>query len=119
MISGENLLAYPLKLDPEERHPDRSRVPLLCTKEGKMVNIQTKINKLLKALRAEGVVYKINTQQFYSEQQDRLCTKMILWEYNPHEDGETFYSKVELLKHLAERWKEVKDHGSGEAEENG
>lgn len=84
-----------------------------------MTNIQTKINKLLKALRAAGVAYKINTQQFYSEQQDRLCTKMILWEEHPNRDGETFYSKVELLKHLAERWKEVKDHGSGEAEEDG
>lgn len=84
-----------------------------------MTNIQTKINKLLKALRAAGVVYKINTQQFYSEQQDRLCTKMILWEEHPNRDGEIFYSKVELLKYLAERWKEVKDHGSGEAEEDG
>ena len=103
-------MAYPLKLEPEERHPE-SRVPLLCAKEGKMGNIQTKINKLLKALRAAGVVYKINTQQFYSEQQDRLCTKMILWEFNPHEDGEVFYSKIELLKYLAERWTEVNNHG--------
>lgn len=76
-----------------------------------MTNIQTKISKLLKALRAAGVVYKINTQQFYSEQQERLCTKMILWEEHPNRDGEVFYSKVELLKYLAERWKEVNDHG--------
>lgn len=84
-----------------------------------MTNIQTKINKLLKALRGAGVVYKINTQQFYSEQQDRLCTKMILWEEHPNRDGEVFYSKVELLKYLAEQWKEVKDHGSGTDEEDG
>ena len=76
-----------------------------------MGNIQMKINKLLKALRGAGVVYKINTSQFYSEEQDRLCTKMILWEEHPNRDGEVFYSKVELLKHLAEKWKGVNDHG--------
>lgn len=84
-----------------------------------MANIQTSISKLLKALRTKGVIYKINTQQFYSEEQDRLCTKMILWECNPHDDGEVFYSKVEMLKYLAEKWKEVNNHGSGEAKENG
>jgi len=86
---------------------------------GEEMNAQSKINKLMMALRTKGIIYKINTQQFYSEQQDRLCTKMILWEEHPNRDGETFYSKVELLKYLAERWKEVKDHGSGEAEEDG
>ena len=73
--------------------------------------MQSLINKLLKALRTRGVVYKINTQQFYSEEQDRLCTKMILWEYNQHEDGVVFWSKVELVKYLADRWKEVNNRG--------
>lgn len=77
-----------------------------------MKNLQTIINKLLKALRTKGIVYKINTQQFYSYEQDRMCTKMILWEDHPNRDGEVFYSKVELLKHLAEKWKEVSDHGN-------
>ena len=36
-------------------------------KEGEMGNIQKKINKLLMALRQQGIVYKINTKQFYSE----------------------------------------------------
>lgn len=76
-----------------------------------MKNVQAIINKLLKALRTKGIVYKINTQQFYSEEQDRLCTKMVLWEDHPKRDGEVFYSKVELLKHLAEEWKEVNEHG--------
>lgn len=77
-------------------------------------NIQTKINKLLKALSMKGVVYKINTSQYYSEKKERICTKMILWEEHPNRDGEVFYSKVELLKYLAERWKEVNEHGEAE-----
>lgn len=79
-----------------------------------MGNIQTKINKLMMALRQKGIVYKINTAQFYSEDQERLCTKMILWEYNPHEDGEVFWSRVELLKYLAAKWKEVNEDGKSE-----
>lgn len=75
------------------------------------MNVQPKINKLLAALRAKGIVYKINTQQFYSEEQERICTKMILWEDHPNRDGEVFYSRVKLLQYLAERWKEVNDHG--------
>lgn len=82
-----------------------------------MRNIQPKINKLMAALRKRGIVYKINTQQFYSEEQDRLITKMILWEDHPNRDGEVFYSRVELLKHLVNKWKEVNDHGEGS--ENG
>lgn len=81
-----------------------------------MLNIQTKINKLLLALRGKGIVYKINTQQYYSEKRERLCTKMILWEEHPKRDGETFYSKVELLKYLVDRWKEVNEDGQGECE---
>lgn len=79
-----------------------------------MNNIQTKINKLLMALRLKGIVYKVNTSQYYSEKRERICTKMILWEENPNRDGEVFYSKVELLKYLAERWKEVNEHGKAE-----
>ena len=79
-----------------------------------MANLQRKINNLLTALRQQGIVYKINTQQFYSEKQQRLCTKMILWEEHPNRDGEVFYSKVELLKHLAEQWQEVRECGQKE-----
>lgn len=75
------------------------------------MNVQPKINKLLAALRTKGIVYKINTQQFYSEEQDRLCTKMILWEDHPNRDGEVFYSRVKLLQYLAEQWKEVNGNG--------
>lgn len=74
-------------------------------------NIQKKINKLLMALRTKGIIYKINTSQYYSEKLERICTKMILWEEHPNRDGKVFYSKVELLKYLADRWKEVNEYG--------
>lgn len=82
------------------------------------MNVQGKINNLLKALRRQGIVYKINTQQFYSESQGRLCTKLILWEEHPNRDGEVFFSKVKLLKYLAEKWKEVNGHGRAADGEN-
>ncbi|EOS77880.1 hypothetical protein C819_00495 [Lachnospiraceae bacterium 10-1] len=82
------------------------------------MNVQGKINNLLKALRQQGIVYKINTQQFYSESQGRLCTKLILWEEHPNRDGEVFFSKVKLLKYLADKWKEVNEHGRAADGEN-
>ncbi|RKI92070.1 hypothetical protein D7V94_08355 [Parablautia intestinalis] len=82
------------------------------------MNVQGKINNLLKALRQQGIVYKINTQQFYSESQGQLCTKLILWEEHPNRDGEVFFSKVKLLKYLAEKWKEVNGHGRAADGEN-
>lgn len=82
------------------------------------MNVQGKINNLLKALRQQSIVYKINTQQFYSESQGRLCTKLILWEEHPNRDGEVFFSKVKLLKYLAEKWKEVNGHGRAADGEN-
>lgn len=95
-------------------------MPFSCKKKGEeMGNIQKKINKLLMALRQQGIVYKINTRQFYSEKRDRICTKMILWEEHPQRDGEEFYSKVELLKYLVERWKEVREDGEGKRGKDG
>ena len=82
-------------------------------------NIQKKINNLLLALKQKGAVYKINTVQFYSEKQDRICTKLIIWEEHPQRDGEVFYSKAELLKYLAGRWKEVRKNGECQEGENG
>ena len=84
-----------------------------------MKNLQSKINKLMTALRKHGIVYRINTEQFYSEEQDRLITKSILYEYHPKKDGIVFYSKVELLKHLAEQWRMVTMYEeNGEEREN-
>ena len=84
-----------------------------------MQSIKTKINKLLLALRMKGIVYKMNTSQFYSKEQQRILTKMTIWEDHPNRDGEVFYSKVKLLKYLAERWKEVNEDGPTGNEENG
>lgn len=79
----------------------------------KVKNVQQTINKLMLAFRKIGRVYKINTQQWYSENQQRIITKMILWEDSPKE-GEEFYSKVDLLKYLVDEWKKVNDHGEGD-----
>lgn len=77
-----------------------------------MNNTQSKINKLLSALRTKGIIYKINTHQFYSEKQQKVLQKMILWEGKPNKDGITFFNKVELLKYLADKWKEVNNLGN-------
>lgn len=68
-----------------------------------MANIQGSINKLLYSLKLKGEEYKINTEQFYIE--DRLVTKSTLYKDHPKKDGEVFYSKIKLLKHLAEIYK--------------
>lgn len=80
-----------------------------------MNNIQTKIKKLLLAFRTKGIIYKINTYQFYSEKQQKVLQKMILWLENPKKDGAIFFNKVELLKYLTDKWKEVNnlDNRSG------
>ena len=70
------------------------------------MNIQSKINKLLTALKHKGYILKINTEQFYSEDQDRVCTKYILYETHPKK-GEVFYSKVNMLKYLVKIYKKV------------
>lgn len=74
-----------------------------------MNNIQKNIIKVLLALRTKGIVYKINSKQFYSSEQKRIITKYILFEDSEWEDGEPFFSKRELLLYLVERWKEVND----------
>lgn len=72
-----------------------------------MNNIQKNINKVLLALRTKGIVYKINSKQFYSSEQKRIITKYILFEDTEWRDGEPFFSKRELLLYLVEKWKEV------------
>ena len=69
-----------------------------------MANIQGSINKLLYALKLKGEIYKINTEQFYIE--DRSVTKYIVYQTHPKKDGEIFYSKVKILKYLANKYKE-------------
>ena len=72
------------------------------------MNIQGKINKLIAAFKAKGYVIKIDTQQYFSEEREKIVTKYILWETHPKE-GEVYYSKIDLLKRLAELYNKVGD----------
>lgn len=82
------------------------------------MNINQNINKLLYALKIKGQLYKINSFQFYSEKNDKYSTKYQIMKrqlvevYNEDtdeiENEERYkqdyecYSKVDLLKYLAE-----------------
>ena len=53
------------------------------------MNIQSKINKLLMALRVKGIYLRINTEQFPSDDMDRMITKYIVYETHPRQ-GQVF-----------------------------
>lgn len=85
------------------------------------MNIKQTITKLQKALLHRGRIYKLNTYQFYSEQQNRLITGYRITEKQPYKkkNGEmskkdvellNTCSQVEVLKWFAEKWKEVKEN---------
>jgi capsular polysaccharide biosynthesis protein len=71
-----------------------------------MNNVQSKINKLIMALKVKGRVIKINTSQFYIEDKDKVITKYIVYETNP-KDGEDIYGKVNVLKYLVKLYREL------------
>ena len=84
------------------------------------MNIRKTINKLQSALIAEGYIYKINTFQFFSDQQNRMITGYRITQKQPYrkKNGEMSQkdvellnscSKVEVLKWFVEKWKEVSD----------
>lgn len=79
------------------------------------------INKLQSALIAKGYIYKINTFQFYSEQQNRMITGYRITEKQPYKkkNGEmsakdvkllNSCSQVEMLRWFVEKWNEVKEN---------
>lgn len=70
------------------------------------MNMQSKINKLLIALKHKGYILKVNAEQFLSEDESRIITKYILYESHPKK-REVFYSKVKLLIYLADLYKKV------------
>lgn len=85
------------------------------------MNIRATINKLQKALIQRGYIYKINTYQFYSEQQNRMITGYRITQKRPYrkkngemseKDVELFNScsQVEVLKWFVEKWKEVREN---------
>jgi hypothetical protein len=71
-----------------------------------MSNPQSKINKLIMALKVKGRIIKINTSQFYIEDKDKVITKYIVYETRP-KDGEEIYGKVNVLKYLVSLYKEL------------
>lgn len=84
------------------------------------MNINQNINKLLFALKQKGQLYKINSFQFYSEMNDKYCTKYQILKktlekiYNIETDEielqEKYkqdyecYSKVDVMKYLVEEY---------------
>ena len=85
------------------------------------MNINQNINKLLFALKQKGQLYKINSFQFYSEKNDKYCTKYQILKqeqmevYNEETDEfeiqdkyrqkEECYSKVDVMKYLVEEYR--------------
>lgn len=63
------------------------------------MNIRATINKLQKALIQRGYIYKINTFQFYTDQQNRMITGYRITEKQPYQkkNGEMSVKDVELL----------------------
>lgn len=82
------------------------------------MNMRKTINKLQSALIAKGYIYKINTYQFYSEQQNRMITGYRITQKQPYrkKNGEmsekdaelvNSCSQVEVLKWFVGEW----EHG--------
>jgi hypothetical protein len=59
------------------------------------------------ALKIKGIILKTDTQQWYAEDSGKVITKYIVYEEHPKKDGEVFYSKINMLKYLAELYKKV------------
>lgn len=85
------------------------------------MNIRKTINKLQSALIAKGYIYKINTYQFYSDQQNRMITGYRITQKKSYrkKNGEMSVkdvellnscSQVEVLKWFVGEWKEVREN---------
>lgn len=80
------------------------------------MNIKQTTTKLQKALIQRGYIYKINTYQFYSKQQNRLITGYRITEKQGKKDVELLNScsQVEVLKWFVNKWNEINsDNESG------
>ena len=84
------------------------------------MNYAQTTKKLQKALLTKGIIYKINTYQFYSEEQRRMITGYSITEKQAYEkkNGEISVkdvellntcSQVEVLKWFAEEWRKVNE----------
>ncbi len=86
------------------------------------MNIKVMIKKLQTALIQRGYIYKINTYQFFSAEQNRMITGYKVTERQPYrkKNGEMSEKDVELLNTcsqaevlmwFAEKWKEENMEG--------
>lgn len=88
------------------------------------MNIQKNINKLLFAIRNNGIDIKIDTIQFYSDKLEKYCSKYVVYikELTTNRKGEEvlryvyqddFFNKVQLLKYLVEKYKQIGSEADG------
>lgn len=82
------------------------------------MNLNVTMKKLQRAILSVGLVIKISTSQFYSEEQDRMITMWILttpalqngrngWKMRDYEILRTA-SAIEAVKCLVDIWEQVK-----------
>lgn len=87
------------------------------------MNINQNINKLLYVLSTRGKIYKINSFQFYSEDNCRYCTKYQILKrekvkvYNNETDKfelqdkykqkQECYSKIEVMKYFMKEYRKM------------
>lgn len=85
------------------------------------MNLNVTMKKLQRAILSVGLVIKISTSQFYSEEQDRMITMWILttpalqngrngWKMRDYEILRTA-SAIEVVKCLADIWEQAKGWG--------
>ena len=77
-----------------------------------MADMSKIMYKLKKALKQKGYIIYINTQQFYSKEQDRLI-KVYILKHGKDELLRTA-SQIKEINKLNELWQEVKDEEGNE-----
>ena len=77
-----------------------------------MADMSKLIYKLQTALKQKGVLVYINTQQFYSKEQDRFI-KMYILKQNKKELLKTA-SQIKVINKLNEIWQEVRNDEEGD-----
>lgn len=87
------------------------------------MNIKATTKKLQTALMKKGIIYKINTYQFYSTEQKRMITGYSIREKQAVQkpDGDITLkdvellntcSQVEVLKWFSEEWRKAQENGN-------
>ena len=77
-----------------------------------MADMSKLMYKLQTALKQKGYIIYINTQQFYSEEQDRLI-KVYILKHGKDELLKTA-SQIKVINKLNEIWQEVKNNEEGD-----